>query len=134
MAETTIPQSNAVAMKEEPAPITHTQERYLVPAVDIYENDDGLRLVADVPGMAKDGLDIRVEEGILTIKGKTSWERRPSTSYAEYELYEYFRQFRLSDEVDHEKIGAELKHGVLYLSLPRAERAKPRKIEVKASE
>lgn len=134
MAENTIPETKAIARTEEQAPVTREPDRYLVPAVDIYESEDKLTLVADVPGVDKDGIDIRVEDGILTIKGKTSWEKRPSVTHQEYELFEYFRQFRLSDEVDDQKIEAQLRHGVLYLDLPKAERAKPRRIEIKTDD
>ena len=134
MAENThTPEENAVVARESaPVPAeTRESERYLVPAVDIYEEEEALTLIADVPGVGQDGLDIRVEEGILTIKASTDYELREGAYYSEFGLMNYWRQFRLSDEVDAEKISAALSNGVLTLRMPKAEKAKPKKIEVK---
>ncbi|MBN1420074.1 MAG: Hsp20/alpha crystallin family protein [Planctomycetes bacterium] len=132
MAEKTIPDKNVPARsRAEELPATREAARYLAPAVDIYETEAGLTLVADMPGVMKDGLDIRVKDGVLTIVGEVGPAKRTDPSYQEYELASYFREFILSDEVDADKIGAELKHGVLTVQLPRAERAKPKKIEVR---
>jgi HSP20 family protein len=112
-------------------PITREENRFLVPPVDIYETDDGLTVIADLPGVQKDQIDIRVENGRLTIEG-----RQPSQSVvrdalaSEFRLMNFYRQFVLSDEVDQDRISADLKHGVLTISLPKAEAAKPRRIEV----
>ena len=132
MAEKTVP---ATTTAEAQTPVskegTRAQERYVVPPVDIYETKDGLVLTADLPGVAKDDLDIRVEENLLTIQGKTSQPAVPGSSVRrEYELVNYFRQFELSEKVDQARIGASLKHGVLTLNLPTAEKAKPRQIQV----
>jgi len=133
MAEKTIPDKNVPAIsRAEELPATREAARYLAPAVDIYEKDAGLTLVADMPGVAKDGLDIRVKDGVLTIIGEIApAKKRADPTYQEYEIASYFREFILSDEVDADKISAELKHGVLTVQLPKAERAKPRKVEVK---
>jgi len=109
---------------------TREPDRYLIPAVDIYETDDGLVLHADMPGVDKKNLQIRVEGGVLTIRADIP-ESKKTPAYEEYRLHSYFRQFTLSDKVDQEKITAELKHGVLTLSVPKAEEAKPKMIEVK---
>lgn len=109
---------------------TRAQERYVVPPVDIYETRDGLVLTADLPGVPKDDLAIRVEENLLTIQGKTSHTVPGSPVHREFELVNYFRQFELSEKVDQARIGANLKHGVLTLNLPTAEKAKPRQIKV----
>jgi HSP20 family protein len=108
----------------------HTRERYVSPPVDIYEIDDGLMVMADVPGVTQERLDIRVDKHVLTIRGQVFENNIPGSTYREYELVSYFRQFELSDKVDESKITADLKHGVLTLSLPKAEEAKPRKIAV----
>ena len=131
MAETTVSNDKALVKGEESAPATREQERYLIPAVDIFETDEGLTLLADMPGVDKDGIDIRVEEGVLTISGRCSHEQNSQQGYREYDLLNYWRQFSLSEDVDVEKISANLKHGVLTLALPKAEKAKPKKIEVK---
>jgi len=132
MAETTIQNDSALTKtNEQQVPATRETERYLIPAVDIYETDDGLTLVADMPGVDKDGVDVRVEEGVLTIKGACGHELREGNYYREFGLLDYWRQFSLNDEFDPGKIAAELKHGVLTLHLPKAEKAKPKRIEVK---
>lgn len=128
MAEKTVPE-----VGKEAAPrreVTRAQERYITPPVDIYEIATGLTVVADMPGVDQGGLDIRVEDGILTLKGHAN-HVTPGTPIArEYELLNFFRQFELSDAVDVNAIRAELKHGVLTLHLPKKEKAKPRKIDV----
>jgi HSP20 family molecular chaperone IbpA len=101
--------------------------------VDIYETKEGLVLMADLPGVPKEGLDVRVESDLLTIRGNTSHRISGDPIYREYELVNFFRQFELGEKVDQGRITAELKHGVLTLSLPKAEEAKPRRIEIKVS-
>jgi HSP20 family molecular chaperone IbpA len=110
---------------------TRSQERYITPPVDIFENSDGLVVNADLPGVAKEGLEVRVDNKVLTIRGKAGHAASGQPVYREYTLVNFFRQFELNDKVDQSKISAELKHGVLTLSLPKAEEAKPRKIEVR---
>ena len=131
MAEKTVPQfgTDEEARKEE----TRSQERYVTPAVDIYETLEGLVVKADLPGVAKDGLDLRVENNLLTIRGRAGHAAPGELLYREYELAHFFRQFELNDKVDQLKISAELKNGVLTLKLPKAEEAKPRRIEVHVS-
>lgn len=134
MAENTIARQdeNLSTQGEETLPAsTREENRYLVPPVDIFEKEDGLTLVFDMPGLTKDDLDLRVENQVLTLRGKVSRERPAEPRYEEFRLLDYFRQFQLSEDFDQEKIQAELTHGVLSVSLPRAEQAKPRRIEVK---
>lgn len=131
MAEKTVPE-----VRQEGAPqreVTRAQERYITPPVDICENATGLTVVADMPGVDQAGLDIRVEDDILTLKGRTSHAAAGTPIAREYELLNFFRQFELSDEVNVDGIRAELKHGVLTLYLPKREKAKPRKIDVTVS-
>ncbi len=113
--------------------ITRAQERHLRPAVDIYETSDGLVLMADLPGVAKEGLRVDVDGDLLTITGKANHVAPGDPIYREYELANFYRQFELNEEIDREKISAELKHGVLKLNLPKAEKAKPKQIEVKVA-
>ena len=132
MAEKTVPQyagDNEPRGKEE----TRSQERYVTPPVDIYETPEGLVVKADLPGVAKDGLDVRVENNLLTIRGRAAHVAPGDLLYREYDLANFFRQFELNDKVDQLKISAELKNGVLTLNLPKAEEAKPRRIEVRAA-
>lgn len=132
MAEKTIQNEKALApTAEAQVPATREAERYLIPAVDIFESEDGLTLLADMPGVDKDGVDIRVEEGVLTIKGTCAHDLRDANNYREFGLLDYWRQFSLNEEVDSDKISAELKHGVLSLRLPKGEKALPKRIDVK---
>ncbi|MFQ5852226.1 MAG: Hsp20/alpha crystallin family protein [Candidatus Binatia bacterium] len=130
MAEKTVagPNAREISASREG---TRAQERYVTPPVDIYETQEGLVLLADLPGVSEDDLDVQVEDNLLTIQGKAQHVALGEAVYREYELIHLFRQFELSEEVDQGRIRAELKHGVLTLHLPKAEKAKPRKIEVK---
>jgi len=132
MAEKTvaIPDTQAVATQPEG---TRTPERYVTPPVDIYELPDSLVVMADVPGVTHEHLDVRVDNNVLTIRAQTGHVSAAEPSYREYHLVNYFRQFELSAKVDQDKISADLKHGVLTLNLPKAEEAKPRKIAVAIS-
>lgn len=109
---------------------TRAEERFVMPPVDIYETAEGLVLMADLPGVSKDRLQIRVEDNLLTIQGQVQHVVPGDRLHREYELVNYFRQFELSERVDQSGIAANLKHGVLTLNLPKAEKAKPRQIEV----
>lgn len=132
MAERTVPagtEQKSLSSREE----TRSQEQYVTPPVDIYENGDGLVVMADLPGVPKENLDVRVENNLLTLKGKPSHLAPGEPVYKEYELASFFRQFELNEKVDQARISAELQHGVLTLRLPKAAEAKPRKIEVRLS-
>jgi HSP20 family protein len=110
---------------------TREENRYMVPPVDIYETDKALAVIVDLPGVSKDSVDIRVDQDILTIKGKVNYAPPKDLIRREFGLLDFFRQFQLSDEVDQEKISAESKNGVLKITLPKAEKAKPKQIKVK---
>ena len=96
------------------------QRPAVAPRCDVFENKDEILLVADLPGVAQDGLRIDVDEERVMLEGKR-------------ESYDFRRSFLLPDGIDREKIDAELKHGVLWLHLPKAAAVKPRRITVKAS-
>jgi HSP20 family molecular chaperone IbpA len=110
---------------------TRDEEIYIAPPVDIFENEDSLIVVADLPGVDKDGVDIRVEDDILTIKGNAKYTQPANVLRQEFTLQNYYRQFQLSDEVDQSKISAESKNGVLTIMMPKAEKSKPKQIKVK---
>ncbi len=103
------------------------------PEVDIYETGDEYVLTADVPGARPDTIDLNVENGVLTLRAgapdRTPGESR--TVLREYGVGAYERTFRIGEGIDTERIGAELKNGVLTLRLPKAETTRSRKIEVK---
>jgi len=110
---------------------TRETTQTLEPAVDIFEVKEGLVVVADLPGVCKDDLKVGVENGILTIEGKAHTDTHGEPLFSEFRLMNFFRQFRLSDEVDQENIKADMKYGVLTIQLPKAEKAKPKRVEVK---
>jgi HSP20 family protein len=104
-----------------------------IPAVDIYESEDALILVADMPGVAPDNVSIDVRENQLTVQGTVSAEgENERMLLQEYGTGDYFRQFTLGRTIDQSKIEASIKDGVLTLTLPKAEMTKPRKISVKS--
>ncbi len=107
--------------------------RYFLPDVDIYESADLLHLRADMPGVKDQDVEVTLENGVLTIEGKVVLDMYQGLSplYTEYNVGNYFRQFELNETLDESKISAKMKDGVLELELPKAEAAKPRRIEVK---
>jgi HSP20 family protein len=106
--------------------------RVFVPTTDIFETEQALTLVAEMPGVDKDKVDVSVEDGVLTIQGQIDFSKyeglRPV--YTEYNIGHYRRIFTLSNRIDQNSISAEMKDGVLTLVLPKAEEAKPRRINV----
>lgn len=111
---------------------TRSDERYIRPAVNIIEDDEGLVLTADLPGAAKESLDVNVEKGVLTISAPTRHTVPGTPVYREFELATYYRQFTIPESLDHEKARAEYVNGILTLRVPKAEVAKPKRIEVQA--
>jgi HSP20 family protein len=105
-----------------------------VPRADIYETDEAIVVVADMPGVGEDTLDITLEKGVLTLNGVVEPETPEGyqLAYAEYRVGDYVRSFSLSNEIDQEAIEATLKDGVLRLTLPKITEARTKKIAVKA--
>ncbi|HOE94948.1 MAG TPA: Hsp20/alpha crystallin family protein [Candidatus Sumerlaeota bacterium] len=128
MAETTIATTNT----ELEARPTETREpsRYQIPPVDIYEHDHGLTVFADMPGVSSDRVEVNVDNDVLTIRGRVQRETKGDAVSTEFAILDYFRQFKLNQEVDQEKITAKLNHGVLTIDLPKVEAARPRQIPV----
>ena len=111
---------------------THTGP-LVAPPVDIYENGKSITLLADMPGVSPEHLEIDLNEGVLTITGRvvraeSALEEQVSR---EYRAATFQRKFTLSQSVDQAKIEARLEDGVLHLVLPKVEKAQPRKIQVK---
>lgn len=101
------------------------------PTVDIYETEDAVTVLADLPGVDKEHLDINVEDRTLTITGLVKEETSGlNPLYSEYGVGGYSRHFRLGDTVDQARISASLNDGVLSLVLPKADTLKPRKVEI----
>jgi len=113
--------------------ITRNPEHFIQPAVDILESQEELKVIADVPGVNKEGLQIKVENGILTLEGKMDYTSRQDTLFREFAPVTFFRQFEISEAIDPEKIQADLKNGVLTVKLPKAEERKPRQIPITIS-
>jgi HSP20 family protein len=107
------------------------QVRYLTPPANIWETGDGYVLQVEMPGVGKDGLELTVENHELTIWGRRSaWDVKADVVYRESRPFDYRRSFELDPAIDASKITAKMEQGILTLTLPKAERVKPRKITV----
>jgi HSP20 family protein len=127
--ELQIRKKQEVAKKDE----TTVPTRLFVPSTDIYEKDETLFVVMEMPGVDKKNVDIRIEDGVLKVEGRLDFSTYQGLQplYTEYNIGHYTRSFSLSDKIDANKIEADMKDGVLSLMLPKAESAKPRAIQVK---
>jgi HSP20 family protein len=137
MSHHEIKRKEVEAREKQPAVIPAEGTRpgaVFTPEVDIYENKDGITLVADMPGVKHGDLIIDVNENVLTIVGEVGQtESKNETGVLrEYALGRYMRQFTVGRDIDRDRIEAAMANGVLTLILPKAEKAKPRKISVKA--
>ena len=110
-----------------------TYQSTFVPRFDIWEGDHELLLYGDLPGVAVEDLDIRFENHELTILGRVQPRYEGEFLSAEYAMGDFHRTFSVGESIDAEKISAEMHNGVLKLHLPKSEKVKPRRIEVKAS-
>jgi HSP20 family protein len=126
--ELQVQQKRELEKKEE----TTIPTRVFLPNADIYETNDALNVVLEMPGVEKNSVEVRVEDGVLKIDGRLDFSKYQGLQplYTEYNVGHYSRSFRLSSKIDQNKIGAELKDGVLSLVLPKVEEAKPRTIQV----
>jgi HSP20 family molecular chaperone IbpA len=108
------------------------QQRHVVPPVDVFENDASITLLADLPGVAREQLQVRVDgdslvlEAAAVVAGPADME----LVYGELQCPSYRRQFTLSRELDASRIEAQLRDGVLQLTIPKADEARPRRIQV----
>jgi len=136
MAET---ESKALQSKEKVTLSTAAEQTkpgiVFTPAVDIFETEKELTLLADMPGVKSENLTIGLNKNILTMSGEVEAPEGENETEVlrEYDTGKYFREFTLSNEIDQSRIDAVLKDGVLRLMLPKVEEVKPRKIEVKAA-
>jgi HSP20 family protein len=128
--ELQVQQKRELEKKEEESTIP---ARVFLPTADIYETNDALNVVLEMPGVDKNSVDIRVEDGVLKIEGRLDFSKYQGLQplYTEYNVGHYSRSFRLSSKIDQNKIAAELNDGVLSLVLPKVDEAKPRTIQVK---
>lgn len=104
-------------------------ENWLSPAVDIFEDEEALTLLADLPGVPGDRLNLGIEQGVLTVEALAPAQEEGSV-FREFGSTGYYRRFQLPESLEFDKVSAELKDGVLTLRLPKAAAARPRKIEV----
>ena len=127
--ELQVQQKREVDKAQEPT----TPMRAFLPTTDIFETDDALTVILVMPGADRDNIDVSVENGVLTVEGKINFKKYEGLQpvYSEYNVGPYRRSFRISSRIDQDKIRAEMSDGVITLVLPKAEEAKPLKIEVK---
>lgn len=110
--------------------------RQFVPPVDIYETDEAVTVLAEMPGVSKSTVSVNLDNSVLTIRGCRKDEdvkKGTSIRLQEYENGHYLRRFTIAETIDQEKIEAKMKDGMLRLTLPKIEPAKPRRIEVSAA-
>jgi HSP20 family protein len=106
--------------------------RYYVPYADIFETDDALTVVLEIPGVEKKDLDVALENDVLRIDGRLDFAKYEGMDpvYTEYNIGHYTRSFTLSNKIDQARIGAQLDDGVLTLTLPKAKEAQSRRISI----
>lgn len=128
--------SNAVqttpSSSSTPATGDQQPQRYVVPPVDVFEDESSITLLADLPGVAREQLHVRVdgENLVLEATANTAGPENMELVYGELQCPAYRRQFTLSRELDTQRIEAQLRDGVLRLTIPKAEEARPRRIQV----
>jgi HSP20 family protein len=107
--------------------------RQFLPATDIYETENELMVILEMPGVEKSNVSINVEDSVLSVEGRLDLTKYQGLHplYTEYNIGNYSRSFRLSSKIDQHKIAAEMKDGVLSLKMPKVGEAKPRTIQVK---
>ena len=106
--------------------------RYFVPTTDIFETEDALTVVMEVPGVGRDAIDITTENDVLKIEAKIDPAKYDGMEplYTEYNVGHFARSFTLSNKIDQQQISAKLEDGILTLTLKKAKEAMPRKISV----
>jgi HSP20 family protein len=126
--------NNNSNLKDQPKPSRYS-DAALTPPVDVIEDAGGITLYADLPGVTRDKLHLQVESGTLTIEAEAdlSVPEGLTSSHTEVGLARFRRVFTLSQELDTEKVAAELAQGVLKLRIPKAAHAQPRRIEVQVA-
>ena len=106
--------------------------RYYVPNTDIYETDEGLTLVMEVPGVEKKDIDVHLENDVLRVEGRIDFTKYEGLEplYTEYSIGHFARAFTLSRKIDQQQISAQFEDGVLTLSLRKSKEAQPRRIAI----
>lgn len=124
--------NESVSKREKQEEMTR-QVRYFTPPADIFENQEAILLELEVPGVTKNEINVSLEKGVLSIEAKIDPKRYEGFKplYTEYNVGHYARKFEVSERIDSDKISAGLANGILTITLPKAEEAKPKKIEIK---
>jgi HSP20 family protein len=106
--------------------------RYFVPTTDIFETEDALTVVMELPGVDKEALDVNVENNVLRVEGRIDYSKyeRMDPLYTEYNIGHFARSFTLSSKIDQQQISAQLEDGVLTLTLKKVKEAMPRRIAI----
>jgi HSP20 family molecular chaperone IbpA len=127
--ELQVQKKRELEQKDEPT----VPARLFVPAADIYETRDALSVILEMPGVEKSNVEIRVENDVLSVEGRLDLSKYKGLLpvYTEYNVGHYARSFTLSSKIDQGKIAADMQDGVLFLTLPKIEEAKPRTIQVR---
>ena len=127
--ELSVQQKKELASKEEKT----VPSRYYVPNTDIYETEEALTLVMEIPGVEKKDLDVQLENDVLRVEGRIDFSKYEALEpvYAEYNVGHFVRAFTLSNKIDQDRISAEVAEGVLTLTLQKAKSAAQRRIQVR---
>jgi HSP20 family molecular chaperone IbpA len=126
--ELAVREKKEVASKEEKT----VPGRHYVPYADIYETDDALSVVMEIPGAEKKNISVTLENDVLRVNGQIDFTKYEGMEpvYTEYNVGHYARSFTLSDKIDHDRISAQVEDGVLTLTLPKVKEAQPRRISI----
>lgn len=121
------------AQNQTPAAAPGPPRWFCTPPIDIFETEEGLVLRADLPGVTAENLELQIQDNRLTLLGRVTppVPDEARLIYQEYRVGDFLRAFILSDDVDHERISAKLNDGVLELTLPKAIKSQPRRIEIR---
>jgi HSP20 family molecular chaperone IbpA len=125
----TAPATHAAVPAAAQREIDRRSARRLAPRVDIYETDQAFVLLADMPGVRADGLEVVCERESLVIRGRV--ERSADADYAEFERGDYYRTFMLTEDLDADRASASLHDGVVRVEIPKSPRTQPKKIPVR---
>jgi len=122
--------------KTQKAEVTRRQEQQpetFIPAADIWETEDRVVIRMDMPGVTKNNVDVRVDRNTLTVQGTVDGEPDGRLVYGEQRIGNFRRQFNLSEDLDRDNVTAEMKAGVLTITIGKAEEVKPKRIEIAAA-
>jgi len=126
-----------ILAKRDPAEVVRKERKdetiFFRPATDVLETREAVVLRFDMPGVCKENVDITVNKGTLTVTGHAEKEQAGQCVYRETRIGDYQRQFSLTEDVDPDKVTAEMDAGVLTIHIPKAEKAKPKKIKIAAN-